>query len=407
MTIIRAEYVMPMNGSSEIIRNGAVAFEERIKAVGPVDVVRDTYPDAEYIDAGADTVLLPGLINPHVHLEFSANTTTLSYGDFIGWLKSVIVHRDALSAACREICMKKVLDRMIASGTTTIGAISSFGFDLKPCVFTPMNVVYFNEVLGSNPAMVDALYTNFLDRLSDSEAYRRQSFTPAISVHSPYSTHPILAKKAIELAKEKDMVVSTHFMESRAEREWLDRGEGDFVAFFEDFMPGAKPVNEPLAYLKLFEGVQTLFTHAVHASDEELALMEQLGYITHCPVSNRLLQNGRLPIEKIKMHEKLTIGTDGLSSNYSLNLWEEMRAALMMHTHAPLYQLASRLLRAATSNAAKALGTNSGELVPFKDADMIVVKLPGSVEDKEALALQLILHTQKADMVYIGGLLQA
>ena len=407
MTIIRADYVMRTNEAFEIIRDGAVAFEERIKAVGPVDVVRDSYPDAEYIDAGVNSVLLPGLINPHVHLEFSANRTTLAYGDFIGWLKSVIVHRDELSSACREICMKKVLDEMIASGTTTIGAVSSFGFDLKPCVHSPMNVVYFNEVLGSNPAMVDALYTNFLDRLKESETFTRQSFIPAVSVHSPYSTHPILAKKALEIAKEKEMVVSTHFMESRAEREWLDRGEGDFVSFFEDFMPGARPVNDPVEYLKLFEGTEALFTHAVHATDEELALMEQYGYITHCPVSNRLLQNGRLPIEKITEHRKLTVGTDGLSSNYSLNLWEEMRAALMMHTEAPLSEFASRLLRAATRNGAQALGRNSGELSLFKDADIIVVKLPGSVEDNEALALQLILHTQKADMVYIGGILQS
>ncbi len=400
MTIVRAAYVMRINEEFEIISDGAVAFEKRIRAVGPVDAVRDEYPDAEFVDAGEDSVLLPGLVNPHVHLEFSANRTTLRYGDFIGWLKSVMVHRDALSSACREICIKKVLDGMLHSGTTTIGAVSSFGFDMKPCVHSAMNVVFFNEVLGSNPSMVDALYANFLDRLEESQSYARESFTPAISVHAPYSTHPILAKKALQIARDEEMAVSTHFMESRAEREWLDKGSGDFAAFFEAFMPGTKPVNDPLEYLKLFEGTEALFTHAVHATDDELRLMQEIGTVTHCPVSNRLLGNGRLRIEEV---DKLTIGTDGLSSNTSLSLWDEMRAALMMHVHGPLQLLAKKLLIAATRQGAQALGRNSGEITLFRDADLIAVTLPDAVEDVEDLPLQLLLHAKEAKMVYVGG----
>ena len=400
MTIVRADYVMRMNEGFEIVSDGAVAFEERIRAVGPVHAVRDEYPDAEFVDAGKNSVLLPGLVNPHVHLEFSANTTKLAYGDFITWLKSVIRHRESLSGACKEICMKKVLDGMLRSGTTTIGAVSSYGLDMKPCVHSKMRVVYFNEVLGSNPAMVDALYANFLGRLEESKSWASEGFVPAISVHSPYSTHPVLAKKALEIAREEGMVVSTHFMESRAEREWLDHGTGDFAAFFEEFMPGTRPVNDPLAFLKLFEGVPTLFTHAVHATDDELKLMHEIGTITHCPVSNRLLGNGRLPIEHVK---RLTIGTDGLSSNISLSLWDEMRAALMMHVYGPLDLLARKLLVAATREGARALERNSGEIELFRDADLIAVTLPDGVERTEDLPLQLLLHAKEAKLVYVGG----
>lgn len=400
MTIIRADYVMRMNEAFEIIRDGAVAFDARIKAVGAADRVRDSYPDAEFIDAGAESVLLPGLVNPHVHLEFSANRTTLKYGDFTEWLRSVIVHRDALRDACSEICIKKGLDAIMRSGTTTIGAVSSFGEDLKPCRYSPLNVYYFNEVLGSAPAMVDALFADFLGRLEESEAVTREGFIPAISVHSPYSTHPVLAKKVLEIAKTREMVVSTHFMESEAERAWLEHGEGKLAEFFENFMPGARPVNTPMGYLELFEGVQTLFTHAVHATTEEIARMEKIGYITHCPVSNRLLGNGRLAIESVS---KLTLGTDGLSSNISLSLWEEMRAALFLHHQAEPNLLARRLLKAVTREGAAALGKNGGVLEPFKDADMIVVKLPDRLTESADLPLQLLLHAKEADMVVIRG----
>lgn len=400
MTIIRADYILMMNETFEIKEDFAIAFEEKIIALDRAEVLRDRYPEALYIDGGENSLLMPGLINPHVHLEFSANKTTLQYGDFIKWLKSVIVHRDDLLMECQEICIKKSLDKILKSGTTTIGAVSSFGVDLKPCVYSKVNVVYFNEVLGSNPAMVDALYENFHMRLYESVALQREGFVPAISVHSPYSTHPILAKKALEIAKKENMIVSTHFMESQAEREWLDHGSGDFKDFFEDFAPGSKPVNDATGFLKLFEGQKTLFTHATKASKEEIKKMEEIGYITHCPVSNRLLNNGRLQVKEV---EKLTIGTDGLSSNSSLDLWHEMRSALMMHSDLEPKALAKKLLLAATIHGAKSLGRNSGTLSEGKDADMIMIELPDHVADIDSVALMVILHTTGVQDIYICG----
>ncbi|HHD84311.1 MAG TPA: metal-dependent hydrolase, partial [Campylobacteraceae bacterium] len=49
MTVVRAAYVMRMNEDFEVITDGAVAFEKRIRAVGPVEAVRDEYPDAEFV----------------------------------------------------------------------------------------------------------------------------------------------------------------------------------------------------------------------------------------------------------------------------------------------------------------------------------------------------------------------
>jgi len=267
-------------------------------------------------------------------------------------------------------------------------------------VKTPLNVVYFNEVLGSNPAAVDTLYGDFSARLQESQRHASSSFIPAISVHSPYSTHFVLARKAIKDAKDFGMVVSTHFMESQAERDWLDEGRGDFKAFFEPFAPNAKPINEPDEYLSLFDGVKTLFTHATKATDEELSKMQKLGSITHCPRSNRLLGNGRLSLEKL---EAFTLATDGMSSNDSLSLWDEMRAALMMHHQASLEKFAERLIVASTKAGADALSLNKGVVAVGKDADLIMIELPDSVQEDEALALALVMFTKKMSEVYVAG----
>jgi cytosine/adenosine deaminase-related metal-dependent hydrolase len=397
--IVSADYIVTCDEECSVLEDLSICFDEKILKIDKLENLKTKYPEAKVLQKEENIALLPGLINAHVHLEFSANKTTLVYGDFIEWLMSVINFRDELSQKCEVGCIDEAILSMAKSGTTTFGAISSHGLDLQSCVKTPLNVVFFNEVLGSNPAAVDALYQDFLGRLYESMEYKNGNFTPAVSVHSPYSTHPILAKKVLSLVKEKNLLISTHFMESLAEREWLDNSDGDFLKFFEKFIPNSKPMVGSLEYLKLFEESKTLFTHATHATKNELELMQNIGVITHCPVSNRLLGNGKLQIKDLK---EFTLATDGLSSNNSLNLWDEMRSALSMHYDIPLQTLSKILLLASTKNGAKALNKNAGEIKEGMDADFILVKMADSVK-KEELITQLILHTKEVDEVFVAG----
>lgn len=404
MTLITADFVLTCNEQFEIIEEGAVLFDTQILEVEKASILKEKHPTATLLQTPKNSVLLPGLINSHVHLEFSANQSMLRYGDFIPWLQSVIAHRDELSALATTEIITCKLHEMLKSGTTSLGAISSFGADLEACVNAPQRVVYFNEVLGSVPSAVDAMYNDFRGRLEASKEFTCNHFIPAISVHSPYSTHPILAKKALQLALDEGCVVSTHFMESQAERAWLDEGSGDFQSFFSAFNPHAKPMCTSVEYLSLFEKNATLFTHGVHANQAELqAIAEQNATLTHCPVSNRLLGVGKLDLEAVENEKiNLTLGTDGLSSNISLSLWDELRCALMMHPHKELNALAKTLLQSVTCNAAHALKLPCGALKEGLASDMIVVTLPQECV-LDALPLQLILHTHHTHLTFIDG----
>ena len=404
MKLLIADFVVPCNASFEIIEKGAVAFDKTIIDVGQSEDLKQKYPYAELIETPPNSVILPGLINSHVHLEFSANQSMLRYGDFIPWLRSVIKHREELSALATTELITCKLQEMLKSGTTTLGAISSFGADLEACAESPQRVVYFNEVLGSVPSAVDAMYGDFRGRLEASKAFTCKRFIPAVSVHSPYSTHPILAKKALQIAREEGCVVSTHFMESPAERAWIDEGKGDFETFFSAFNPHAKPLCSSVEFLELFSQNPTLFTHAVQATQNELEMIaEQKATLTHCPVSNRLLGVGKLDLEAVQHQNiNLTLGTDGLSSNISLSLWDEMRSALMMHAECELSSLAKTLLQSVTCNAAKALQLPCGVLEKERYSDLIVATLPQACESED-VALQLILHTHQTHLTFIDG----
>ncbi len=406
MTIIYSDYILTMDGNFDVIRDGAVVFGTHILDMGSDrEALRAKYPDAELIECEKDSVLMPGLINPHLHLEFSKNRTTLEYGDFLPWLYSVMEKREELIEGCDELCVRQTIDEMLEFGITAFGAISSYGFDVDACARARQKVVFFNEVIGSNPGAVDGFFLDFQARVNASKALASDTFFPAIAVHSPYSVHPVLAKKALEIARQEDFRVSAHFMESRAEREWLDSNSGEFKPFFKNFLKTDRAVTDGTAFLKMFDGFDPLYVHGVYTSDEELDIIErQGGHIVHCPVSNRLLGGGILDLERLKSREiPFAVGTDGLSSNFSMNMFKEMRASLMQQSGLDLHLLARDLLLGATRNAAKALGLDTGAVEPGREADLITITLPNGVEEDKNLPLQLILHSNLADRVFIQG----
>jgi cytosine/adenosine deaminase-related metal-dependent hydrolase len=140
----------------------------------------------------------------------------------------------------------------------------------------------------------------------------------------------------------------------------------------------------------------------VWAKDEELERMKK-GAIIHCPVSNRLLGNGVLDLKRVEKHDlPYTLATDGLSSNYSLNMYEELRAALFMHPYKEVTSFAKELIIKTTSFA-QWLGFESGTLEPGKRADLQVVQVPEDLEVEDEIYLHLILHTKNPLAVYLKG----
>ena len=404
MKIISANWVVTCDENNSIIKNGAVVFDDKIVEIDTLLNIEKKYPDIEILKLEKNSVLMPGLINSHVHLEFSSNTTTLKYGNFMSWLNSVIKSRDDLINKADKKLISTKLDRMKKTGTTTIGAISSYSFDLEACVKSPINTVFFCEVIGSKGDMVDTLFADFKNRLNSAKKLKSKNFIPAIAIHSPYSVHPFLVRETLNLARAENLAVSSHFLESPEEFLWLHNDEGSFLDFFKNFLGQEKAVTKPMEFLNLFSNIKNLsFTHCVEASDADLEKIRNLGAsINHCVTSNRILNNSKLDLSRLK-NIPFTIGTDGLSSNNSLSMFDELRNVLMIHSNENIVDFSKILLKAATLNAAKALGLNKGSLEKDLDSDMIVFTLPDEVEDMDDLAMQIILHTKFMDKVIIGG----
>ncbi len=400
MKIITPETIL---SPTEQLSGMSIAFDTHIRAIGQLHELLEQFPDAEFIETPLHSMVMPGLINPHVHLEFSGNKSTLKYGSFLEWLYSVIEHREDLIQGCDEQCMAKACDDMLHSGITTFGAISSYAMDLEVAANAKQKVVFFNEVIGSQATMADTLYDDFMSRLEASQQVERDGFIPAIAIHSPYSVHPALIKRALAHASQHNILTSAHYMESPAEKEWLESNSGDFEPFFKEFLKQEYAVNTSKEFLDLFRGKPTLMTHVVQANDEELQQLSKDGHtVIHCPISNRLLGSGAIDLKKLDENDvPWVMGTDGLSSNYALDLFEEMKIALFMHADTDLISLAKELLTNATQKSAQALGLNTGEIAVGKEADLLVIDLEAT--PNEQLPLHLLLHGYNIKHIYING----
>ncbi|WP_069636249.1 metal-dependent hydrolase [Campylobacter pinnipediorum] len=397
MKILKAKYLIDEN--LNFLKDHAIVFQKHITDIGDANNMVKKYQNAEVVDM-KNSIIAPAFVNTHVHLEFSANKSSLVYGDFIVWLGSIVKNSAFLAKKGTPQVIEKAIKSMLKSGIASVGAISSFGNDIKSLANSPLNVVMFNEILGSNELYCEQSFDLFLKRFNESVKYKSERFIPAMAIHSPYSVHPKLLQKSLEFAKKEKLVLSTHFLESKYEKQWLEEGKGDFENHLKKFVDNPKPMYNPDEFFANFKGLKTLFTHCVYASN--LKDFDKNHSITHCPRSNRLLGDRRLDLKSVLDFDvSLNIGTDGLSSNLSLNMFEEIRAAIFTHCDLSLNELCKKLFKAATIGGANALSLNNGVLKKGYNSDIMVLKAPQC--DESSLLTQMLLQTKNVKKLYIGG----
>lgn len=401
--LIGASAVISCNKHFEIIKNGGILFsEDRILKVGDFDALKSPKIKSRFYES---CVITPAFINPHIHFEFSSNFSTLNYGNFGVWLDSVMRKRDELFENSQD-SIKSAIKEVLRSGTACVGAISSVGADLEALSTSPLKVMYFNEIMGTNPAKFEATKENFESRLKKAKMLENPRFKNAIALHSPYSLHNDLAEFAIDKARKGKMLVSTHFMESREELIWLDYGKGYFKDFFKNNLgvESARPFYTKREFMELFSQVPTLFAHCLYLNNDDFEFLKRLDCeIISAPRSNRLLNNRYFDFFKAKdFRFKLILATDGRSSNNSLSLLDEGRIALFAYRKFDVNALAKEILLGITRNIAKRFGFNNGSLERGKASDLAVFYVK-DIEKSNQVALHFLLHAREAEDLYING----
>jgi len=367
--------------ASPPLENGGIAVRDnRITAVGRFNDILRKFPAAAVVDHPG-YVLMPGLVNAHIHLELS-HLANLSQqqppATFSGWIEQMLVARDRAGEEDKVRVARLVLQQQHEDGVAVLADIGNtyLGRSLEPDF--PGVLLPFHEVLGLRETGVDSQLA-LLDKENDREY---------CSGHAPYSTHAALLCGVKARARRLDQVFPIHVAESAAEIELVSRGRGEFVDFLKQrgFWDGSFQATgidnsgsvQYLLQLGLLDE-KTLCVHCIHVSDKEIELLQKTGSrVCLCPGSNSYLGVGRAPVLKYLQAGILpALGTDSLASNPELSIWREMH--LLAESHSGLAP--SDILTMATRGGAAALGLEqqAGTLEPGRPARFLAVPLPDTV----------------------------
>ncbi|MBS3779233.1 MAG: amidohydrolase family protein [Desulfovermiculus sp.] len=364
----RCRRILTMDPHRPVLNNGLIwTGHGSILAIGPYSLGKDNFP-APIQDLGEQT-MVPGLVNAHTHLELSHLRGLPTSGEgFLSWVQSLIklpVH------TLEPDMVHQAIEEMLANGVAGIGDISGQNPRRMHEIHTelPIPTRLFVEFLGfSSPPTVSWPVST----------QPRESFLTAAG-HALYSTHPDVLHKVKSWTAGYNRPFSIHLAEHEGELELLATGQGDFAEFLRGkLIPFSyrHPGLSPVAYadrLGLLDH-KTLAVHCVHLSRRDIqTLRDQMVHVCLCPRSNAYIQCGRPPAEDLhKARVNLCLGTDGLSSNHDLNLWNEAGSlAHMWQGNLSLTELISFI----TINPARALSLEqtTGSLRPGKLARFSLV----------------------------------
>ncbi len=143
--IIRARWVVTMDGPP--IENGAVAITgNRIADVGRWDDLRSD-ADGEVIDLG-EQVLLPGLINAHCHLDYTAFRGMIPrQKSFTAWIRAINARKAELTAEDYRAAIANGFAEAASFGTTTIANLEAFPELLAAMPRPPLRTWWFAEMI--------------------------------------------------------------------------------------------------------------------------------------------------------------------------------------------------------------------------------------------------------------------
>jgi cytosine/adenosine deaminase-related metal-dependent hydrolase len=429
MRIFSAQVVLPI--SQEPLFHGALAVDGgQIVQVGPLHSLRERYPGAEEV-AFESSVILPGLVNAHTHLDLTAFPTdqfgqkTLNLAeipqiktDFLEWLCGVIKYRRSVVHQALADAIREGVDRCLRSGTTTIGEISTLDGEFSLLDKSGLRAVLFPEIISYDAERAQdsfetavGLIEEFQERLQEDSAVG-SLMRIGLSPHAPYTVSRPLLKIIQQYASESRVNVQIHVAESFSEMEFFFDGGGAIAEKLFPFVgwgrfPAPCVRKTPIEYLDSigFLRCRPTLIHCVQVSDADLERLEREQCpVVFCPRSNHFLRVGEVPYRRFEGKKiPLALGTDGLASNASLSMWDEMRflkKQVQRRKDAPPVFASREILRMATMGSAEALGLDHviGSLQEGKAADFIVVRVKEDDLTEKTLFDHLIDTTHDVDI---------
>jgi len=379
--------IITMNPTRDIITGGAIAIKDnRIAAVGKTDALLRQYSGDQVIDVKGK-LIIPGLIDTHVHLAQALIRGCADDMALIQWLcervwvlQGNFTHDDGYVSA--RLCIAE----MLKSGTTTFlesMLAHRYGFDgiaravdesgIRACLAgIVMDIgTYATQSSSMHPGMVESRETSLfgvLDMHSKWHGAANDRVHVWFGPRTPGGVSSELYREMSDYAHQRDMGITMHLAEVEADKIFLNEKYGLSPVYY----------AESVGLL----GPKTVLVHMVWLARADIdKLAETRTSVSHNPSSNSKLASGVCKVpQMLASGVNVALGCDGGPSNNDYDLVREMKLAAIIHkavTNDPLIVPAETVLEMATINGARALGLEQeiGSLEAGKKADLVVIDL--------------------------------
>jgi len=369
--IIEGEYVVTMDESDNVIRDGAVAVDDGLVIdIGSADDINSRYNANGHL-AGVNRIVMPGLINGHSHAAMTLLRGVADDLALMDWLNNYIFPAEVqfVDAEFVRIGTELACWEMIRGGTTTFvdmyyypeiiaHVVESCG--LRAFISATVIDQRSPDAEGATDSIEKGLV--FIENWKD----RNSRITPIFGPHANYTLNAAQLKATRAAANDAGVPISIHMSESPFELGYSKQTFG-------------------MTSIELFESIgfldgPTIGAHVVWPTEEEIKILaERRVGVIHNPTSNMKIASGISPVaDMLQAGVLVGLGTDGAASNNDLDMWEEMRLAALLQKvdkMDPEVMSASTVLDMATSGGAEAIGIRDkvGALAIGMRADVIQV----------------------------------
>ena len=379
--------IITINPKREIITNGAVAVTGgEIVAVGKTKDLVEKYPAKKRFNCNGN-VLMPGLIDTHVHLAQAMIRGCADDLGLLDWLiKRVWVLQGSYTEADGKASAALCALEMIKSGTTSFVECmlaEVYGFDgvAETIIESGMRAA-LGKIVMDLPAYAQAENVMHPGMVEDGQTSVNNTLAAYDKCHgaadgriqvwfgprTPGGVTPGLYDQISALARERDMGITVHLSEVREDLEYA----------------ASQGYRSPIAFAQAHGllGPRSVLAHCVWTDENDWKLMAETGaHVTHNPASNGKTATGIAPVQgMLAANVNVALGCDGGPSNNSYDMIRDMRLVSYLanlREEEPTVVPAETVLEMATINGAKAMGIEdqAGSIEVGKRADFIVIDM--------------------------------
>jgi 5-methylthioadenosine/S-adenosylhomocysteine deaminase len=314
---------------------------------------------------------MPGFINIHTHIPMALLRGYSDDLELKGWLDNILPLEAKFDARAVKTGALLGMAEAIAAGITSISDMYFYIPKIAEAAYEAgIKINLCNESTCISPDSYDPECNQSMcemgEMLENWHNLDNGRIKLDVGIHAEYTSFESVWQRNAEFAKKHGLNVHMHLSETQNEHENCVKRYGLTPAQLFD-------------RAGVFEN-HTIAAHCVWVTDEDIELLSQRGVtVAHNPVSNLKLASGiaRIPY-MMESGLNIGIGTDSVCSNNSLDMFEEIKTAVITQKNAANDSSAISAyegLKLAIINGAKAQGRENecGRIRKGFDADLIML----------------------------------